>query len=53
METFWNTIARYNEGTWMAQAVITLAGILLTVLLYRRPTQGVKRTMKAYMVFRA
>ena len=51
METFWNTIARYNEGTWMAQAVITLAGILLTVLLYRRPTQGVKRTMKAYMVF--
>ena len=51
METFWNTIARYNEGTWMAQAVITLAGILLTILLYRRPTKGVKRTMKAYMVF--
>ena len=51
METFWNTIARYNEGTWMAQAVITLAGILLTILLYRRPTPGVKRTMKAYMVF--
>ena len=51
METFWNTIARYNEGTWMAQAVITLTGILLTILLYRRPTPGVKRTMKAYMVF--
>ena len=51
METFWNTIARYNEGTWPIQAVITLAGILLTVLLYRRPTTGVKRSMKAYMVF--
>ena len=51
METFWNTIAEYNRGTWIAQCIITLTGIVLTILLYRRPTMGVKRTMKAYMVF--
>ena len=51
METFWNVIARYNEGTWMAQGVITLVGIVLTCLLYRRPTLTIKRIMKAYMVF--
>ena len=51
METFWNTIAQYNEGTWMAQGLITLAGIVLTVLLYSHPALWVKRTMKAYMVF--
>ncbi len=51
MEIFWNTIARYNEGTWPLQLAITLAGILLTVLLYRRPAPWVKRGMKAYLVF--
>ncbi len=51
METFWNTIAEYNRSTWIAQCIITLTGIVLTILLYRRPTMGVKRTMKAYMVF--
>lgn len=51
METFWNTIAEYNRGTWIAQCIITLTGIVLTILLYRHPTMGVKRTMKAYMVF--
>lgn len=51
MEIFWNTIARYNAATWQAQIIITLAGIVLTVWLYRRPTVWVKRSMKAYMVF--
>ena len=24
MEVFWKTIAQYNEGTWIAQIVITV-----------------------------
>ena len=51
METFWNTIAQYNESTWWAQILITAAGVLLTALLYRRPTVRAKRSMKIYMVF--
>ena len=46
METFWNTIAQYNEATWWAQILITAAGILLTALLYRRPTVWTKRSLK-------
>ena len=51
MEIFWNTIAQYNENTWWAQIIITVAGVLLTALLYRKPTIRVKRSMKIYMVF--
>lgn len=51
METFWNTIARYNAGTWPAQIIIILVGIALTFLLYKRPTRPVKRAMKLFMVF--
>ena len=51
MEVFWKTIAQYNEGTWIAQVIITVVGILLTVLLYQKPTVLVKRLMKGYMVF--
>ena len=49
METFWNTIAAYNEGTWPAQIVWTLAGALLVVLLRLRPSRGVRIAMKLYM----
>ena len=51
MEIFWNTIAQYNENTWWAQIIITVAGVLLTALLYRKPPVRVKRFMKIYMVF--
>ena len=51
MEVFWRTIAQYNEGTWIAQVIITVMGILLTILLYQKPTMLVKRLMKGYMVF--
>ena len=33
MEVFWKTIAQYNEATRIFQVIITIAGILLTVLL--------------------
>lgn len=51
METFWNTIAQYNSGTWPAQIAITVFGIIITTLLYIKPTLCVKRLMKIYMVF--
>ena len=51
MEIFWNTIAKYNENTWWAQIIITATGIVLTTLLYHKPTVRTKRSMKAYMVF--
>lgn len=51
MEIFWDTIARYNESTWMMQLAITVVGIALTTLLYMRPAKAVKCAMKAYMVF--
>lgn len=50
MEIFWNTIAQYNAATWPVQLAIVLAGIVLTTLLYLRPTLWIKRSMKIFMV---
>lgn len=50
-ELFWQTIARYNATTWPVQLAILAAGILLTVLLYRRPSRATKLAMKLYLVF--
>ena len=52
MEIFWNTIARYNAATWPWQIAIVAAAAVLTVLLYLRPTQNVKRAMKLFMAMR-
>lgn len=49
MEIFWNTIAAYNAATWSAQIVLTLAAAALLVLLYLRPTHGVRVAMKIFM----
>lgn len=49
MEIFWNTIAAYNAATWPAQLLLTLAGFVLTLLLYFRPTRSVRIAMKLYM----
>lgn len=49
MEIFWNTIAAYNAGTWPAQIVLAAAGIVLTLLLYLRPTPAVRTAMKVFM----
>lgn len=49
MEIFWNTIARYNAATWPWQIAIVAAAAVLTVLLYLRPTQNVKRAMKLFL----
>lgn len=50
MEIFWNTIAQYNRDTFLMQIVITVIGVVLTTLLYLKPTIWVKRSMKIYLV---
>ena len=49
METFWNTIASYNAATWPAQLALTLAAVVLTLLLYFRPSPAVRIAMKVFM----
>ena len=49
METFWDTIADYNAATWPVQLVLICIGVLLTVLLCKRPSHGVRIAMKIYM----
>ena len=46
MNVFWQTIAGYNAATWPLQALLVVAGIVLTALLYRRPSPRVKVAMK-------
>lgn len=48
---FWNTIASYNQATWAAQLIICAAGILLTVCLYRNPTDRIKIIYKLFLSF--
>lgn len=50
MELFWNTIAEYNRSTWAVQTAIIAVGVILTSLMYRRPTCTVKRAMKCYLI---
>lgn len=49
MEIFWNTIADYNAATWPAQLLLAGIGAILTLLLYKRPSDAVRTAMKIYM----
>lgn len=51
MSIFWKTIALYNSSTWFYQLIISLIGILLTVLLINKPRRWVKLWMKGYLIF--
>ena len=50
-EIFWDSIACYNEATWLWQIVITVTGALLALVLWFRPATWVKITTKVFMVF--
>ncbi len=50
MEIFWKTIGAYNSSTWIQQLILIVTGILLTVRLYRKPTENTKKAMKIFMV---
>ena len=49
-EIFWDSIACYNEATWLWQIVITVTGALLALVLWFRPATWVKITTKVFMV---
>ncbi len=49
METFWNTIASYNAATWPIQIALTLTGAILVLLLYFKPSRGVRIALKIFM----
>jgi len=51
MEIFWNTIAQYNQGTWIYQIVLTVIAICLTVSLFKKPSKTIKNAMKFFLVF--
>lgn len=46
---FIGTIANYNSNTWKFQIIFYLVGIVLTVLIYKKPLDSVKRMMKLYL----
>lgn len=46
---FISTIADYNSNTWKFQIAFYLIGILLTILIYKKPVDSVKRAMKLYL----
>lgn len=50
MDIFWSTISLYNSATWIYQLIITLIGIVLTLLLLRRPYRWVKIAMKVFLI---
>lgn len=50
-DLFWNTIINYNQATWAAQIVIYAIGLLLTVLLYKRPSKGITIAYKLFLAF--
>ena len=51
MKIFWDTIADYNQTTWVAQLFIILIGMLLTGMLYRSNKTWIKTAMKGYLAF--
>lgn len=50
MNIFWKTIGLYNSATWIYQIIIVLFGILLTIMLLRRPYPWLKIGMKLYLI---
>ncbi|MDR5587913.1 MULTISPECIES: DUF6064 family protein [Clostridium] len=48
---FWNTISNYNKSTWIAQLIICAIGLVLTRLIYIKPTKIVKISLKIFLSF--
>lgn len=50
MNTFWETIARYNQSTWVIQILLTLAGLGIFFLLAKRPSRRSTQIAKLYFI---
>lgn len=50
METFWRTVGLYNSSTWIYQLIIILAGIILSVLVAKKPGRASTAAMKVFLI---
>lgn len=50
MELFWETIAQYNDATWIYQLGLIIIGIVLSAMLIRKPKEWLKLGMKIYLI---
>jgi hypothetical protein len=50
-ETFWLRVGAYNEATWPIQAVMIIAAVILTYLVFAKPGKKTDIAMKAFLVF--
>ena len=48
MNTFWHSIARYNEATWLWQAIIVFVGVVVTLWFAIRPSKRTTLVVKLY-----
>lgn len=48
-EIFINTIANYNSSTYQMQMIFYLIGLIITILIYKRPSDGIRKIMKLYL----
>jgi hypothetical protein len=48
-ETFWTQVGAYNEATWPVQAVLTVAAVVLTYLVFVKPGTRTDTWMKAFL----
>ena len=46
--TFWHSIARYNEATWLWQAIIVFVGVVVTLWFAIRPSKRTTLVVKLY-----
>lgn len=50
MEIFWRTVGLYNSSTWIYQLIIILAGIILSVLVAKKPGRASTAAMKVFLI---
>ena len=50
MNTFWDTIAKYNSATWPIQIVLTLSAFVVIYLLAKRPSRRSTIIAKVYLI---
>lgn len=50
-ELFWNQIALYNESTFLFELLMIFAGVILTGLLYWKPSSLYNSLMKIFLAF--
>ncbi len=50
-EVFWNNVSAYNVSIFPMQIITLVVAVILTYLLFVRPSAGINKIMKAYLSF--